>query len=121
MNLSLIIGGIMANNKNNRTCIICGRSYRYCPTCGEDTGKPTWYAIFDGENCHDIYETCVAYRDKNITVKEAYEKMNKLDLSYLDSIVPATKAQIEEILNSQNTLNESKKEANNTYVKKNFK
>ena len=37
--------------KNNRECIICGRSYHYCPTCGADVGKPTWYAIFDGQNC----------------------------------------------------------------------
>ena len=47
--------------KNNRKCCICGRSYSYCPTCGEDAGKPTWYFIFDDLNCHDIYEVCVAY------------------------------------------------------------
>lgn len=110
----------MANNKNNRECIICGRSYHYCPTCGADAGKPTWYAIFDGDNCHDIYETCVAYRDKIITGKKAYNELNKLDLSYIDSIVPVTKAQIEEILNFQDTPKEDKKETNNTYVKKNY-
>ena len=63
--------------KNNRTCIICGQDYRYCSACGEDAGKPTWYFIFDSENCHDIYETCVAYRDKEIDQKEAYERISK--------------------------------------------
>ena len=66
--------------KNNRECIICGRGYHYCPTCGADAGKPTWYAIFDGQNCHDIYETCVAYRDKKISIEDAYNKINKLDM-----------------------------------------
>lgn len=85
--------------KNNRTCIICGQDYRYCSACGEDAGKPTWYFIFDGENCHDIYETCVAYRDKIITQKEAYEKISALDTSKLKDFAEATQAQIKEILN----------------------
>ena len=85
--------------KNNRKCIICGRSYHFCPTCGEDAGKPTWYFIFDGENCHDIYETCVAYRDKEIDQKEAYERISKLDVSNMKNFAEATQAQIKEILN----------------------
>ena len=84
--------------KNNRTCIICGQNYRYCSACGEDAGKPTWYFIFDGENCHDIYETCVAYRDKIITQKEAYEKISSLDTSKLKDFAEATQSQIKEIL-----------------------
>ena len=67
--------------KNNRTCIICGNSYHFCPTCGEDAGKPTWYFIFDGQNCHDIYEVCTQYRDGEIDAKVAYEKISKLDIS----------------------------------------
>ena len=47
--------------KNNRNCIICGQNYSYCPTCGKDAGKPTWYFIFDGQNCHDIYEVCTGW------------------------------------------------------------
>lgn len=88
--------------KNNRTCIICGQGYSYCSHCGEDAGKPTWYFIFDSENCHDIYETCVAYRDKEITQKEAYEKMSVLDTSKLKNFAEATQAQIKEILSYKN-------------------
>ena len=107
--------------KNNRECIICGRSYHYCPTCGADVGKPTWYAIFDGQNCHDIYEICVAYRDKEISIEDAYNKMSNLDLSYLDSIVPATKAQITEIMSFKKPKEDKsveKKETNNTNINK---
>ena len=57
--------------QNNRTCIICGKQYHYCPTCGEDSSKPTWYLIFDSQNCHDIYDVCTQYRDEKITAKKA--------------------------------------------------
>ena len=108
--------------KNNRTCIICGQEYRYCSACGEDAGKPTWYFIFDGENCHDIYEVCTQYRDGEIDVKAAYEKISKLDISNIKNFAEATRIQIEEILEkgkdvksvtkkveTNNTKNENKK------------
>ena len=84
--------------KNNRKCIICGNSYHFCHTCGEDAGKPTWYFIFDGLNCHDIYEVCTQYRDKKIDVKKAYELISKLDLSNIEDFVEVTKNQIKEII-----------------------
>ena len=84
--------------KNNRVCIICGKEYHYCSACGEDAGKPTWYFIFDGQNCHDIYEVCTQYRDGEIDVKSAYEKISKLDISNIKNFADATRIQIEEIL-----------------------
>ena len=108
--------------KNNRTCIICGNSYHFCPTCGEDAGKPTWYFIFDGLNCHDIYEVCTQYRDGEIDAKVAYEKISKLDISNIKDFYEATRIQIEEIIangkesktivdkvKTNNTKNENKK------------
>ena len=84
--------------KNNRVCIICGKEYRYCSACGEDAGKPTWYFIFDGQNCHDIYEVCTQYRDGEIDAKAAYEKISKLDISNIKNFAESTRIQIEEIL-----------------------
>ena len=84
--------------KNNRVCIICGKEYRYCSACGEDAGKPTWYFIFDGQNCHDIYEVCTQYRDGEIDTKVAYEKISKLDISDLDNFPEVTQSQIKEII-----------------------
>ena len=84
--------------KINRICCICGRSYSYCPTCGEDAGKPTWYFIFDGQNCHDIYEVCTQYRDGEIDAKIAYEKISKLDISDLDNFPEVTQSEIKEII-----------------------
>ena len=84
--------------KLNRTCIICGKKYSYCNNCQSDANKPTWYFIFDSQNCHDIYEVCTQYRDKEITVAQEYEKISKLDISNIKNFAEATRIQIEEIL-----------------------
>ena len=84
--------------KLNRTCIICGKKYSYCNNCQSDANKPTWYFIFDSQNCHDIYEVCTQYRDKEITIAQAYEKISKLDISNIKNFADATRIQIEEIL-----------------------
>lgn len=88
--------------KTNRTCIICKNQYHYCPNCGADAGKPTWYFIFDGQNCHDIYEVCTQYRDKEIDAETAYQLISKLDLSKHENFAESTKLQIEEIMNLHN-------------------
>lgn len=118
--------------KKNRTCIICHQDYHFCPTCGEDAGKPTWYSVFDSENCHDIYEICVGYRDKVLSAKDAYERISKLDISGLEDFNATTAGQIKEIisLNEKNTkkivdedLNKGETEAPKkmTYSKSNKK
>ena len=84
--------------KVSRTCIICGGKYHYCPNCGADAGKPTWYFIFDGQNCHDIYDVCTQYRDKEIDAETAYNLISALDLSNMENFVESTKLQIEEII-----------------------
>lgn len=109
--------------QNNRICIICGKNYTYCPVCNSgDANKPTWHFIFDGQNCHDIYEVCTQYRDGEINAKVAYEKISKLDISNIKNFAEATRIQIEEILakgkesktivdksKTNNTKNENKK------------
>ena len=83
---------------NNKSCIICKTGYHYCPNCGSDSGKPSWYHIFDSQNCHDIYEICTQYRDKVINAETAYNLISKLDLSKLDNFAEGTKLQIKEII-----------------------
>lgn len=90
--------------KNNKKCIICGTMYSYCPSCNRDADKPTWYAIFHGESCKDIYDICTSYRDNVIDKKTAYERIIKCDISNLKNFNETTKAQIEEILDyAENT------------------
>ena len=100
--------------QNNRTCIICGKQYHYCPNCGEDAGKPTWYFVFDGQNCHDIYDVCTNYRDGKIDVAKAYELISNLDISEINSFQEATRAQINEIIKNGKPVNRNITAPNNS-------
>lgn len=100
--------------QNNRTCIICGKQYHYCPNCGEDAGKPTWYFVFDGQNCHDIYDVCTNYRDGKIDVAKAYELISNLDISEINSFQEATQAQINEIIKNGKPVNRNITSTNNS-------
>ena len=90
----------MVKKKNNRKCIICGKEYSYCPICGQDLKKPSWYTIFCGDNCNEIYETVTAYRDGGCTLDAARDILNGLDLSDVDNdgFNKTTRKQIKEIL-----------------------
>lgn len=94
--------------KNNKICIICKTPYHYCPSCSSDNDKPSWYAIFDGDNCYEIYNICTAYRDEKIDKKNAYEKIKKCDLSKLDDFAESTKAQIKDIMSYREEVFEKK-------------
>lgn len=72
--------------KLNRKCIICGTRYSYCPHCSEDANKPTWMAIFCGENCKDIYTTLDDFRDGRISKEDAQTVLNGLDLSPIEKL-----------------------------------
>ena len=91
-------------NKNNRKCLICGKTYSYCPVCGADRKKPSWYSIFDGDNCNNIYNAVTGYRDGLFTIEEAREKLNACDLSIInsDGFNVGTRDKIKEILEINN-------------------
>lgn len=46
---------------NNKTCIICGKQYKYCPNCAEFVNQPTWRALCDTDNCHTIFRIVTDY------------------------------------------------------------
>ena len=80
-----------------RTCSVCRSPYSYCPHCGEDKLKPTWYFSFCGENCKDIYDVTAKYENGQIDANGAKVKLDKLDLSKLDKFGASYKASIEKI------------------------
>ena len=90
----------MASNKPNRRCLICGKEYSYCPNCGPDKKKPTWYALFHGENCNAIYDACTEYRDGIIDLATARNRLKSLDLSGIndENFNVGTRNKINEIL-----------------------
>jgi hypothetical protein len=89
-----------------RTCSVCRTSYLYCPHCGEDKLKPTWYFSFCGGNCKDIYDVTAKYENGQIDANGAKEKLNGLDLSKVDKFGASYKASIEKI-NSTTVVEEA--------------
>lgn len=69
--------------KSNRICYLCGRKYSYCPTCGEDLHKPSWYSMWCSENCKSIDSILASHTVGKITSKQAKEKITELNLSNL--------------------------------------
>lgn len=70
-----------------RKCILCGKDYKYCPSCPKDAKKETWYAIYDSENCKNISKALTDYNLNKIFKDEARKVLSACDLSIqLDDI-----------------------------------
>lgn len=99
--------------KNNKICAVCHDEYSYCPNCKEHEDKPTWMFVFCSENCHDIYEVTSSYNEKEITEKEAKNKLDKLDLTKLNNFGESYKNTISKI-NEVTKVTKEKKVAKTT-------
>ena len=95
--------------KNNRTCVLCGSKYTYCPTCSDYANYPRWMGLFHDENCKKIFYTVNGYLEKAIPLKEAKEILQKCDLSVKDKTSSIFANHIDEILNSEKKETKSEK------------
>ena len=71
-----------------RKCLVCGKVYEYCKGCNPET--PSWKAIFDSQNCHDIFEIM----SSSMSDGEKKEMLSGLDLSDLEKFDEGIKTQI---------------------------
>lgn len=94
---------------HERKCTICGKQYEYCPRCKQYENMPTWYLIYDSENCKHLYETVNKFAFNHITKEEAIEELKDIDMTnkneypkdiqtVLDQIFEQTEIIKEEIL-----------------------
>ena len=97
----------MQNNKGNRTCIICGTRYDFCPNgCkSEDTNKPLWHTTFCSDKCHDLFCIAEQFRDNKKPVEELYDEVMNYNFKDIESEIksPSVRALISDILASKNT------------------
>lgn len=82
----------------NRKCILCGKEYKFCSNCKEESHQPAWKNIYCSENCRMIFNTAVAYVDKSIDIKEAKKRIESCDLSEIDNFKGDIKKAIAEIM-----------------------
>lgn len=64
-----------------RECYLCGKKYKYCPSCSQDRMKPSWMAEFHEENCKNIFDICTRYNMQMLTKSEARKALEACDLS----------------------------------------
>lgn len=83
--------------KTNRTCIVCGERYYYCPSCQDDM-RPTWHVLFHEENCKNIFNILENHFLEKISTESAYEQLNKCDLSKIDNFREDIKNQATDII-----------------------
>lgn len=72
--------------KNNKTCIVCGEKYTFCPTCANARDLETWKNIYCSENCKKIFHAASGYHAKTVTIEEVRTRFDACDLSYKDKL-----------------------------------
>lgn len=92
---------------NERTCVLCGKKYSYCPRCKEYEGLPSWYLRYDSENCNDIALILNKHVFKKLTDEEARAELSAKDLSLKEKFPEEIRAQIETIMVKQEVVAEA--------------
>lgn len=111
----------------NRTCVVCGEKYSYCPSCGHDLDKPKWMTTFCSDNCRDVYRACAGYYAEQLNKDEVKEILEQCDLSKKEHFTDATQKVINKIYEDdakKEMVNSVKKERvinKNNYNKRNKK
>lgn len=100
-----------------RKCICCGKEYSYCSNCPQDKHKPSYFAVYCSENCHDIFHAATDYNFGILTKEEAQKKLAACDLSNLESFNDIVKADVKKIIAKPEPI---KTEVPKTESKKSF-
>jgi hypothetical protein len=85
-------------SKYNKTCILCGKKYKFCGDCREEMFQPTWKNTYCSENCRTIFNTVVGYAQNTITIEKAQEILGGCDLSAKDTFREDFLKYIDEIM-----------------------
>lgn len=87
-----------------RKCAVCGTEYSYCPKCGKDNNKPTYFFTFCSENCHDIYSLASKYENGQITDIQAKELLDKCNLTLFEKFRQSYKDSIAKIISATSVV-----------------
>ena len=88
--------------RGTRQCIVCGKTYTYCPECGNGDINQSWKYLYDTDKCRQVFGILSRYAFGHIDGSQANDQLGTLDVSVNDSFVDDVKATINEIVQSQN-------------------
>ena len=66
--------------RGDRTCLICGKQYKYCGTCPEAKPSETWKALYCSQACRRAFDTLSKFVNGHITANVAYDSLSVLDI-----------------------------------------
>lgn len=90
--------------KNNKKCILCGREYRYCPSCKEHEDKPIWMNSYCSESCKDLFLTATDYLVGLVTKEQMKAVIDRSDLSRRDTFHNGVAKIIDELISMKETI-----------------
>ena len=61
-----------------RTCMMCGCTYKYCGHCREYQNYPGWKYLYHDEKCKAIGDLWYAYRGNEISKEDAKKQLSAL-------------------------------------------
>jgi hypothetical protein len=82
-----------------RHCVVAPsiHHYEYCGHCGQNKPEEMWRTLYCSENCMNIFNVCSKYVGKKLTVQEARDELDKLDIPAFECLAPGIRSNIEEI------------------------
>ena len=86
---------------SNRTCVVCGREYSYCPHCEKDRNDETWRMVYCSNDCREVFKTVVDYKNGRIDGNAANGRLRFVDLGRRDFYQPEIKGLVGDILSYQ--------------------
>ncbi len=102
---------------NLTTCIVCGKKYNYCPSCGK---THAWKFYTDTRQHYQIYMTIEELNAKIFTIGEAKIALENIGINSdtdLSEFKPSVANQINKIVNYKEDklikTNKKKNESNN--------
>lgn len=99
--------------KDDKTCVICGKSYKYCESCpSKYNTSETWRNVFCSENCRKLYHICDQFKAGQISEKSANKELKALDISYISALNEPMKSIVLLVINDEEKKSKSKQVAN---------
>lgn len=93
--------------KNNATCVICGKGYHMCLSCRDSISLAPWKAHTDTSEHYKVYQIIRGYNTKKYTKEEAKAKLKNVDLSDMNTFREHIRVKIEDILKEEKVFVET--------------
>lgn len=79
---------------HERKCVVCGKTYQYCPRCKQYETLPKWKLNFDTEECKEVYDAVDKFVFKHITAEGAKKILNNSNVQIKNDELKKTIASI---------------------------